>query len=458
MDGIQGQLKNSLQFKLSAWLAVVIVGVALAAGVFSFGTAFQEANELQDDQLRQIAALVHKQHLPTTQPADTTETTDLDSESLVVLQVLVDSGAQAPTDSGKYIPFPTSLNDGIQSVTVNEQSWRVVVKTLDDGARIVIGQQTSVRDEIARDSALRTLLPFVILIPILLLLVGELIRQMLKPVKDLAHEVDSRSQEDLRELSEIHIPNEIKPFVTAINSLLRRVEQSMSNQRRFLADAAHELKTPMTALALQAERLEASDMSEQAHERLIALKGGLGRSRQLLDQLLSLARAQGATKDPLRDVSVRTIYRRVMEDLMPLAQAKNIDLGMIGERDYAVLATEVDLRILIKNLVDNAIRYTPAGGKIDLTLRNTAGRTILQVEDTGPGIPEEERTRVFDPFYRVLGNDEVGSGLGLSIVQTIALRLGAIIEVAYSDSAKNIGLRVTISFPALPSALSASDP
>ena len=143
---------------------------------------------------------------------------------------------------------------------------------------------------------------------------------------------------------------------------------------------------------------------------------------------------------------------------MPLAQAKNIDLGMIGERDYAVLATEVDLRILIKNLVDNAIRYTPAGGKIDLTLRNTAGRTILQVEDTGPGIPEEERTRVFDPFYRVLGNDEVGSGLGLSIVQTIALRLGAIIEVAYSDSAKNIGLRVTISFPALPSALSASDP
>ncbi|BDT74213.1 adaptive-response sensory-kinase SasA (plasmid) [Comamonadaceae bacterium OS-4] len=458
MDGIQGQLKNSLQFKLSAWLAVVIVGVALAAGVFSFGTAFQEANELQDDQLRQIAALVHKQHLPTTQPADTTETTDLDSESLVVLQVLVDSGAQAPTDSGKYIPFPTSLNDGIQSVTVNEQSWRVVVKTLDDGARIVIGQQTSVRDEIARDSALRTLLPFVILIPILLLLVGELIRQMLKPVKDLAHEVDSRSQEDLRELSEIHIPNEIKPFVTAINSLLRRVEQSMSNQRRFLADAAHELKTPMTALALQAERLEASDMSEQARERLIALKGGLGRSRQLLDQLLSLARAQGATKDPLRDVSVRTIYRRVMEDLMPLAQAKNIDLGMIGERDYAVLATEVDLRILIKNLVDNAIRYTPAGGKIDLTLRNTAGRTILQVEDTGPGIPEEERTRVFDPFYRVLGNDEVGSGLGLSIVQTIALRLGAIIEVAYSDSAKNIGLRVTISFPALPSALSASDP
>lgn len=458
MDGIQGQLKNSLQFKLSAWLAVVIVGVALAAGVFSFGTAFQEANELQDDQLRQIAALVHKQHLPTTQPSDTTETTDWDSESLVVLQVLVDSGGTAPTASVKNISFPTSMNDGIQSVTVNDQSWRVVVKTLDDGARIVIGQQTSVRDEIARDSALRTLLPFVILIPILLLLVGELIRQMLKPVKDLAHEVNRRSQEDLRELNEIHIPNEIKPFVTAINSLLRRVEQSMSNQRRFLADAAHELKTPMTALALQAERLEASDMSEQARERLIALKGGLGRSRQLLDQLLSLARVQGATKEPLREVSVRTIYRRVMEDLMPLAQVKNIDLGMIGEKDYAVIATEVDLRILIKNLVDNAIRYTPAGGKIDLTLRHTAGRTILQVEDTGPGIPEEERSRVFDPFYRVLGNDEVGSGLGLSIVQTIALRLGAIIEVAYADSAKNVGLRVAISFPALQSAISASDP
>jgi len=266
MDGFQGQLKNSLQFKLSAWLAVVILGVALAAGVFSFGAAFQEANELQDDQLRQIAALVRRQHLPVTNPADTIDATELDIESLVVLQVLGEPGGLAPTVTGKNIPFPVTMKDGIQSVTVDDQSWRVVVRTLDGGTRIVIGQQTSVRDEIARDSALRTLLPFVILIPILLLLVGELIRQMLKPVKDLAQELDNRSQQDLRELSEIHVPNEIQPFVIAINNLLSRVKRSMSDQRRFLADAAHELRTPMTALALQTERLESSDMSALARE------------------------------------------------------------------------------------------------------------------------------------------------------------------------------------------------
>lgn len=447
MDGIQGQLKSSLQFKLSAWLAVVIVGVALAAGMFSFGAAFQEANELQDDQLRQIAALVRRQHLPITPSAETIDTSELDVESLVVMQVLAEPGGQAPLAVGKSIPFSTTMKDGIQSVTVDGQSWRVVVKTLESGARHVIGQQTSVRDEIARDSALRTLLPFVILIPILLVLVGELIRQMLKPVKDLAHELDSRSQEDLRELSEIHIPNEIKPFVVAINNLLIRVKESMAAQRRFLADAAHELRTPMTALALQAERLDASDMSEQTRERLTALKGGLGRSRQLLDQLLSLARAQEAVKGPMREVSVRTIYRRVMEDLMPLAQVKSIDLGMVGEKDFTVLATEVDLRILVKNLVDNAIRYTPLGGRIDLSVRCVEGRTILQIDDNGPGIAEEERVRVFDPFYRVLGNDEVGSGLGLSIVQSIALRLGANIDLAYVNNVEKLGLRVTVSFP-----------
>ena len=321
---------------------------------------------------------------------------------------------------------------------------------MDGGSRIVIGQQTSVRDEIARDSALRTLLPFVILIPILLLLVGELIRQMLKPVKELANELDTRSQEDLRALSEVHIPNEIRPFVVAINSLLNRVKESMSTQRRFLADAAHELRTPMTALALQAERLDASDMSVQARERLTALKGGLGRSRQLLDQLLSLARSQETVKDPMREVSVRTIYRRVMEDLMPLAQVKGIDLGMVGEQDFSVLTTEVDLRIVVKNLVDNAIRYTPQGGRIDLSVRCLDGRTILQIEDTGPGIAEEERVRVFDPFYRVLGNDEVGSGLGLSIVQSIALRHGANIELAHVNSLEKLGLRVTLSFPGFP--------
>ncbi len=446
MDGRKGQLGSSLQFRLSAWLALVIGGVALAAGVFSFSAAFREANELQDDQLRQIAAVVRRQRVPLTQAAGPSDASELDPESLVVLQVLAPPGQLAIAPPGPAVAFPANIADGVQTVSVDRQDWRVVVETLESGTRIVVGQMTSVRDEIARDSALRTLLPIAILIPILLLLVGALIRAMLKPVKDLALDIDQRAQDDLREMSEAGIPTELRPFVVAINRLLSRVAQSMAGQRRFLADAAHELRTPLTALSLQSGLLGAADMSAQARERLGALQGGLERSRQLLDQLLALARAQDGPQQALQQVSVFAVFLQVAEALMPLALAKQIDLGMLGEQDYTVLATEIDLRTLVKNLVDNAIRYTPAGGRVDLSARCAEGRTELLIADTGPGIAEEERARVFDPFYRLLGSGEMGSGLGLSIVQSIAQRIGAHINLEHVNTSEKTGLRVVVSF------------
>jgi len=143
---------------------------------------------------------------------------------------------------------------------------------------------------------------------------------------------------------------------------------------------------------------------------------------------------------------VRSVFLYVCEDLIPLADAKNIDLGMVGELDYTVLATELEMRTLVRNLVDNAIRYTPAGGKIDLSVRLVQGKVELTVTDTGPGIAEKERLRVFDPFYRVLGNNEVGSGLGLSIVQAIALRIKAQVRLEYANPIEKTGLRVVVSF------------
>jgi len=281
MDGLKGQLTSSLQFKLSAWLTLVIVGVAVAAGIFSFKSAFEEANELQDDQLRQIAAVLRRQNIPLTHPTQPSYEHGIEADSLVVLQVLSKMNQGAPSPDNTSIAFPLDMKDGIQTVTADQQSWRVVVETLDSGQRIVIGQRTSTRDEIARDGAQNTLLPFMLLIPLLLLLVGELIRGTLKPVRHLAHDLDKRSQDDLRELSASDIPTEIVPFVVSINRLLARVSQSMVVQRRFLADAAHELRTPLTALTLQAERLDSADMSEEARGRLVALQDGLKRSRLL---------------------------------------------------------------------------------------------------------------------------------------------------------------------------------
>lgn len=446
MDGFQGEIKRSLQFRLSAWLSLVILAVALAAGVFSFASAFQEAIELQDDQLRQMAALINRQHLPVTHTASQEGVPDSDPEARVVVQLLRQPNSQAPEPAGELPGLQVDLPDGIQTVTVRHLSWRLLVKTLDSGSRVTVGQRTAVRDEIARESALRTLIPFAILVPILLFLVGGVIRKMLKPLKKMASDLDQRSEQDLREIADTQLPAEIHPFVVAINRLLSRVAQSMAMQRRFVADAAHELRSPLTALSLQAERLEAADMSPQARERLASLRNGIQRTRSLLAQLLTLARVQESSHGQSEKVSVQHVFRQVLEDLMPLADAKNIDLGVVSEVDANVMAQEMDLKTLVKNLVGNAICYTPDGGQVNLSVRTSDSSVILQVDDTGPGIPEEERDRVFDPFYRVLGNEEMGSGLGLSIVQTIANRIGAEISLGYSNEQTRSGLCVRVAF------------
>ena len=446
MDGLQGKISQSLQFRLSIWLSLVILGVALIGGAFSFMSAFQEANDLQDDQLKQVAALVIRYRLPITLGEVQDPVPMIDPESRLVVQMLPAAGNQGSASSGGTLALPSTLLDGMQTVNVGDEPWRVFVKTVDKSSRIAVAQQTVVRDETARDSALQTLMPFGILIPILLFLVAILIRQMFKPVKILSANLDSRSEHDIGPISQLHLPSEIMPFVVAINRLLVRTARSIAMQRRFVADAAHELRSPLTALSLQAEQLQAADMSAQARDRLLTLQSGLRRTRMLVDQLLTLARVQEPANSVAVPVSLQHVFRQVLEDLMPLAEEKHIDLGVVDDTDAWVAVQEMDINILLRNLVDNAIRYTPDGGRIDLSVRMGELGPIVQIDDSGPGIPDEERGRVFDPFYRVLGNDEVGSGLGLSIVKTIADRLGISVSLGSISTSSPAGLRVIVQF------------
>lgn len=345
------------------------------------------------------------------------------------------------------LPLPTTLSDGLHTLDVGSEPFRVLVKTTASGERIAVAQETGVRDEIARDSALRTLMPFLILVPILLLIVADLVRKMFRPIAALSTEIDQRAEQELHAVEEDHLPVEVRPFVVAINRLLTRVAQSMDAQRRFVADAAHELRSPLTAISLQAERLAETEMSDLARERLTTLQRGIKRGRNLLDQLLTLAKVQTTPDLPKSPVSVQGIYRRVLEDLMPLAEAKRIDIGVEGEQDAPVLVNELDMIAVVKNLVDNAIRYTPEGGRIDMSVSTAEGRAVLSIQDNGPGIALAEQERVFDPFYRTLGSDQVGSGLGLSIVKTISGRIGAEIQLGFSDELKGSGLCVCILIP-----------
>ncbi|MDE1998087.1 MAG: two-component sensor histidine kinase [Burkholderiales bacterium] len=448
MDGFKRRLNESVQLRLSFTLSLAILVVAIVAGVFSFLSAFDEAHELQDDVLRQVAQLMDRQRLSPAPPTTDVRPKDADEESHVIVQRLGEANpSEASVDAGGTLPLPTTLADGLHTLEVGGETFRVMVKTTAAGERIAVAQEAGFRNEIARDGALRTVMPFLILVPVLLLIVADLVRKMFRPIAALSKEIDLRAEQELHPVEDRYLPVEVRPFAVAINRLLVRVGQSMESQRRFVADAAHELRSPLTALSLQAERLAEAEMPGLARERLIVLRQGIERGRSLLDQLLTLAKAQSTAESPKSPISVQAIYRRVLEDLMPLAEAKHIDIGVEGTQDAELLVSELDMIALVKNLVDNAIRYTPEGGRVDLSVGMSAEKAVLHIQDSGPGIPLTERVRVFDPFYRMLGTEQIGSGLGLSIVQTIAQRIGAEIHLSFVDEPQQTGLNVTVSVP-----------
>ncbi|NBF08961.1 ATP-binding protein [Pseudomonas sp. Fl4BN1] len=447
MDGFKKRLSESVQLRLSIALSAAVLIVALLAGVFAYVSAFDEALEMQDNTLRQVAALFERQQMTLGYPAPDQVVADDNEESRVVIQYLAD-GAKAATDSDADtpLPLPTSLVDGLSTLMVGGEPFRVLVKTTSRGERIAVAQETGARDKDARESAWRGLLPFLILFPVLLLVLADLVRKLFRPIAVLAAEIDLRDEQELHPIDERHLPTEVRPFVLAINRLLARVTQSMTAQRRFVADAAHELRSPMAALSLQAERLASAEMSSVAQERLRLLRRGIERGRKLIDQLLRLASVQSGTSARISRVSVHGVYRQVLEDLLPLAEDKAIDIGVEGGEDEQVLISEEDLLTLVKNLVDNAIRYTPQGGRVDLSVARVQGKVLLRISDSGPGIAQAERERVFDPFHRCLGTEEVGSGLGLSIVKAIADRHAARVWLDYTDEQARNGLCVSVAF------------
>ncbi|WP_083749140.1 histidine kinase dimerization/phospho-acceptor domain-containing protein, partial [Pelomonas sp. KK5] len=352
MDGLQG--------RLMLWISVAILLAAALAGRYSYLSAFDEAHELQDDVLRQVADTFDRHHLKASDPGSDASARDRDDAPRVLAQFL------PSTDAGA-LPLPADLRTGMHTLKLRERgAFRVFVKQLASGERLAVAQDAGFRDDIARDNAKRTVMPFLLLAPLLLLLVAVLVRRIFRPVARLAQEIEGRSERELHPMPDAGLSAEIRPFVTAINRLLGRVSASMQAQQRFVADAAHELRSPLTAMSLQAERLAGSEMSAEAAARLHTLRQGIDRGRRLLEQLLSLARAQAVADIRREPVSVPQAFRDLLEDLMPLAEAKGIDLGVVeGQAEVRATVAEADLQTLLRNLVDNAIRYTPAGGRID---------------------------------------------------------------------------------------------
>ena len=443
MDGRKITLMDSLQFRLSMGIALTILIVALIAGGLSYKWAFEEAIELQDEQLIRLAALVNHQHIAPQDFATPTEASSADPESHFVVQWV---GSAAAHYSNELTGIPNDIPEGLQTRDINGVSWRITVKTLKNGSRVITAQQIEVRNEIATMSALDTLAPLLALMLLLTLMVAYLIRQVFAPLKTLAAQLDGSPDHDVKPLSEENLATEISPFVKAINRLLTRVNQSILLQQQFVRDAAHELRSPLTSISLQTERLIELNAEPELHNKLVNLHKATERTRILIEQLLTMAKAQENIVWEGSDISLKALLRETLEDLLPLAQAKNIDISVLGE-DIIVKSHSMDLHIMIKNIIDNAIRYTPCAGTVDILLEKNNAVATLTVKDSGLGIANSEQERVFDPFYRVLGTNQAGSGLGLFIVKTIANRLGLGLELHNNAINECAGLSVSITFP-----------
>lgn len=431
MDGKQKPMIRSLQFRLALSLSLIIALATAIGGTIGYQSAFHDAYELQDDQLREIAAMIDAKRIDLEQTDPIVRVGIIDKETHIAIQILDGRAIDGAHSTEPNVVFPQDLAEGMQSYRIpGAKKWRVFVTSLKNGKRLAVAQRESLRNEIARHAAWRTVMPLIILIPITVAAIMILLRVLLAPMTRLAREIDRRSENDLVPLDARGLPSEISPFVVSINRMLVRLDAAMEQQRRFVADAAHELRSPLTALSLQAENLAIQELPPETRSRLDAMQAGLLRARALVSQLLLMARTQLAPRAEAHDIDLQEVVREVFEDILPLAEAKNIDLGVAHVCELRIKADPVDLATVLRNLADNAIRYCAPGSKVDVGLSLEESWAVIEVSDNGPGIPDEERTKVFDSFYRVTGTGESGSGLGLSIVKNIVGKLAGKVSIS----------------------------
>jgi len=434
-------------------LAVLLLGVA-AAAIGTYLRAREEANALFDHQLQEMVASLTD--APFAAAPDGVSGIGSAEDALVV-QIWDRSGVQLYLSQPQRV-LPQHAQLGFTNLRTESGEWRVF-SALTGNQVVQVAQPMRARRQLAASMALRTIVPLLAMLPVLVLLIWLIIARGLQPLERVAAAVARRSPTLLEPLAERDLPAEVQPLVRALNGLLDRLGEALAAQRTFIADAAHELRTPLTAVHLQAQLAERAASEADRGKALADLKSGLERATRLSEQLLTLARTEpgvDAAERPEANVDLASAAREAITELAPLAAEKSIDLGL-SESGAAIVRGDAEvLRTLLSNLIDNAVRYTPRGGRVDVAAQMEGDRVTLSVRDNGPGIAPAERARVFDRFYRgqpgaVPGESGKsaslrGSGLGLAIVKSIADRHGA--EIALGEGLDGTGLGVTVRFPA----------
>lgn len=430
---------KSLRTRLFAGMTAIIVLTGCLGATFAYFWAYSEAIEMQDSVLSQIGSFARKGSFKSGQTIH-----GVDTESEITVLEFPDSNCE-PLDECHL----AELGDGLHLSSYKGAPVRVFVSTRTDGSRFAVAQGTDIRDELAGEMALRTLLPIAVIIPCLMLVTAIVIARTLRPMVHLAHDLDTRRADDLTTLPINGTPKELDPFIVSINRLFDRLTVMVQQQRRFVADAAHELRTPLTALIVQAENLSSINLPPEARSRLHALKEGMLRTKHLLEQLLSLARQDAIQIENAVETRLDNVAKAVAADLMPMASQKGLDLGFTRIEPITVRGDAIVVGTLVRNLLDNAIRFTPNGGRVDIGVYGSQRSAVLQIKDTGLGIPASDMTRIFEPFDRGSRPSGDGTGLGLAIVKRIVDRLGGSITIANRSEPEGTGLSITVVLPAI---------
>lgn len=427
---------HSLRRRL-LWLVLAAIAFAsMLQASTAYRTALRQADAMFDYHLQELARSVHG-GVPFA-PGAGSSTYDFQ------VQIWGPDGAQIFRSNGATLPSQAVL--GFSDLSIDGARYRVYSLQTPEHT-IQVAQDLDARQARASNLALRAVLPVALLGPLLMMAVWWLISRSLAPVERMRKQVAARPADDLSPLPAAGLPQEVLPLVDELNLLFGRVRLAFAAQQQFVADAAHELRSPLTALKLQAQALRRAPDEASRQAAVVRLNDGIERTIQLVSQLLALAREEGE-REPAAQwqrIDLRDLARQAVADVLAQAQARRIDIGLVTSDPVWVRGQPEPLHILLRNLLDNAVKYSPEGGPVDVALTDGA-QPCLTVEDSGPGIPEAERERVFDRFYRVAGTEGAGSGLGLAIVKAIATRHGA--SVRLDRSPRLGGLKAELLFPA----------
>lgn len=435
---------RSLRIQLLVWLIALYAAFAAITVLLTYRQYDSNINAYWDGQMRTLAVsyagrLTGDEGVPPLRPLDGYA---VQHHGADIVQLWGADGRLTAT-SWPIAGLGLQPRAGFRTVRIADDRWRVF--TMDSSPRRVqIVTSEDFRKRVIWDMTWDSAKPIVYLAPLSIAILWLVIHIVLRPLTQLQRTLAGQDERNLAELSARRVPQELLPLIHSMNGLLRRMRDAFDSQRRFVADAAHELRTPITAVKLQIENLRGKAAGSAAEE-LQELEAGVERLNRIVRQLLLLARQEAPPEEgAVGLVDIGAVARDSVRSFVPLAETRAIDLGM-GEVQPLTARLDPDqLRIVLDNLLDNAVRYTPPGGRVDVTVREAEGTALIEVSDSGPGIPSADLERVFSRFYRVRATGVEGSGLGLAIARTAADRCRSSIELFNHSSAAGLTARVRI--------------